>query len=337
MSLCATARRQRPSSDLLAAGARWLGRLSDELPDVDLVVASPGVRPSDPLLVAAAEHGIPVWGEVELAWRLRRDDAAAWLAITGTNGKTTTVHMLEAILVAAGLRAAAVGNVGVPLIDAVTAAEPYDVLAVELSSQQLHFAPSVRPAAGALLNLAADHLDWHGGLRRLRRGEDRGVARRRSRSATRDDARVAAMLAGASAPTRVTFTVGHRTRGWALGVRDGWLVSDAFGDDSARSWPVDEVRPAGAHNVANALAAAALARAGGVGVAAVAAGLRGYQPDPHRNQLVGEFGGVTYVDDSKATNGHAARASLLAYPRVVWVAGGQLKGASGGRPGDRDA
>ena len=98
--------------------------------------------------MAAAVRGVPVWGEAELAWRLRGDEAAPWLAVTGTNGKTTTVHMLEAMLRAGGLRALAAGNVGEPLIDAVLASEPYDVLAVELSSHQLHFAPSIRPAAG---------------------------------------------------------------------------------------------------------------------------------------------------------------------------------------------
>ena len=130
----------------------------DRLPDdpeyppgtapIDLVVTSPGVPPHHPVLRDAAARGVPVWGEVELAWRLRAPGAAPWLALTGTNGKTTTVHMLEAILQAAGLRAAAVGNVGESLIDAVLAGATYDVLAVELSSQQLHFAPSIRPAAG---------------------------------------------------------------------------------------------------------------------------------------------------------------------------------------------
>ncbi|MDQ2797207.1 MAG: Mur ligase family protein, partial [Actinomycetota bacterium] len=111
--------------------------------DVELVVVSPGYPPTHPLLVDAAQRGIPVWGEVELAWRLQGPDAAPWLALTGTNGKTTTVHMLESMLRAAGLRALAVGNVGQSLIDAVRAVPAYDVLAVELSSQQLHFAPSI--------------------------------------------------------------------------------------------------------------------------------------------------------------------------------------------------
>ena len=324
VSLCATS--EGPAvAELVRSGARWLGALTTVPAGIDLVVASPGLKPLDPLLVDAARRGVPVWGEVELAWQLRGAGAAPWLAITGTNGKTTTVHMLEAILRVAGLHAAAVGNVGVSLIDAVVASPPYDVLAVELSSQQLHFAPSLRPAAGALLNLAHDHLDWHGSFESYASAKT-AVWHGPIAIGNADDAAVVALLEASAAPTRVTFGAGEPSGG--LGVRDGWLVSDAFGDRDERIVEVHEVRPSGAHNVANALAAAALARAHGVGIDAIAAGLRAFEPDPHRNQLVGTFGGVTYVDDSKATNGHAARASLLSYDRVVWIAGGQLKGAT---------
>ncbi|MBI0385341.1 UDP-N-acetylmuramoyl-L-alanine--D-glutamate ligase, partial [Streptomyces albiflaviniger] len=123
-----------------------------------------GWKPTSPLFLVAAEAGVPVWGDVELAWRLRGKDAPPWLAVTGTNGKTTTVRMLAAILEAAGLRTAAVGNIGVSLLDIVLGDTPYDVLAVELSSYQLHWAPSLRAHSGAVLNLAPDHLDWHGSM-----------------------------------------------------------------------------------------------------------------------------------------------------------------------------
>jgi len=136
--------------------------------DTELVVTSPGWKPSSPLLLAAAERNIDIWGDVELAWRLRgsRPDRAPapWLAVTGTNGKTTTTRMLAAILTAAGLRTAAVGNIGVSLLDAVLGEQEYDVLAVELSSYQLHWAPSIRPHSAVVLNLAPDHLDWHGSM-----------------------------------------------------------------------------------------------------------------------------------------------------------------------------
>jgi UDP-N-acetylmuramoylalanine--D-glutamate ligase len=309
---------------LVAAGARWLGPLTD-VPDVDLVVASPGLRPTDPLLVGAQVRGVPVWGEVELAWQLRGPDAAPWLAVTGTNGKTTTVHMLEAMLRAAGLNALAVGNVGEPLIDAVTAVPAYDVLAVEVSSQQLHFAPSLRPAAGALLNLAPDHLDWHGTFEDYAAAKA-GVWFGAVAIGNADDPLVSRLLETAPGE-QVSFTLDEPVPG-QVGVASGHLVSRAFGDEQVVLAAVEDVRPAGAHNVANALAAAALARSVGVDPEAIAAGLATFVPDPHRNQPVGVFGGVTWIDDSKATNAHAARGSLLGYDRIVWVAGGQLKGAS---------
>ncbi|MBO0515824.1 UDP-N-acetylmuramoyl-L-alanine--D-glutamate ligase, partial [Streptomyces beijiangensis] len=145
-------------------------RLADAvtLPEgTDLVVTSPGWKPESPLFAAAAEAGVDVVGDVEIAWQLRGRDGrepAPWLAITGTNGKTTTTQMLASILTAAGKRTAAVGNIGTPIIDVVLADESYDVLAVELSSYQLHWAPSVHAHSAAVLNLAPDHLDWHGSM-----------------------------------------------------------------------------------------------------------------------------------------------------------------------------
>lgn len=318
-----TARDEAPAvAGLVDAGARWLGSLGEAPRGTDLVVTSPGIRPAHPLLQNATVRGVPVWGEVELAWRLRGSVAAPWLAVTGTNGKTTTVHMLSSMLLAAGLRAAAVGNVGAPLIDAVVAELPYDVLAVELSSQQLHFAPSIRPAAGVLLNLAPDHLDWHGSLEAYEHAKAAvwagGIA-----IGNADDPRVAAQLPADG----IGFTLGEPGEG-QLGVADDHLVSRAFGDDALVLAGVAQVRPAGAHNVADALAAAALARAHRVGADAITAGLRMFVPDPHRNALVAVRGDVAWVDDSKATNPHAAQASMAAYPHVVWIAGGQLKGVA---------
>ena len=141
-----------------------------DLPEgAELVVTSPGLRPDHPMLLAATACGVPVWGEVELAWRMRAQSGAApWITITGTNGKTTTVKMLASILQAAGLRATSAGNVGTPLLEAVLHPEPYDVLAVELSSFQLHWQRSVRPVASVCLNLAPDHIDWHGSLEQYR-------------------------------------------------------------------------------------------------------------------------------------------------------------------------
>jgi UDP-N-acetylmuramoylalanine--D-glutamate ligase len=290
----------------------------------DLVV-SPFFGPSHPLSRTALAAGLEVYSEPELAWRLRPADAAPWLALTGTNGKTTTVTMLAAILAAAGHRAAAVGNIGTPLIDAVLTGG-YEVLAVELSSFQLHWSDSLAPPAGAYLNLADDHLSWHGGRDAYARAKTavwRGAAAGGTAIGNADDAGVAALLSTVDG-RRVTFTLSGPAPG-QLGVADGMLVDRAFADGE-QLCAAAQVRPAGSHNVANALAAAALARAYGVPAKAVADGLAGYVPEPHRNAPVATVGGVAYVDDSKATNPHAALASLTAYPRLVWVAGGQLKG-----------
>jgi UDP-N-acetylmuramoylalanine--D-glutamate ligase len=309
--------------ELAAAGARTaVGTGLDLLKEQQDLVVSPGFAPHHPLVVAALQQGLDVYCEPELAWRLRGPDAPPWLAVTGTNGKTTTVTMLAAMLVAGGLRAAALGNVGVPLVDA-QSADRYDVLAVELSSFQLHWSSRMAPPAGAFLNLAADHLEWHGTFdhyadaktnvwRAARNGDGAAIG-------NLDDPLVAAPLA--TVPDGIGFTVAGWKRG-QFGVADGMLV-DA---DGAEIIEVAAIRPPGTHNVSNALAAAALARWFGVPVDAVRRGLAGYRPEPHRNAHVATVDGVAYVDDSKATNPHAAVGSLTAYPRVVWVAGGQLKG-----------
>jgi UDP-N-acetylmuramoylalanine--D-glutamate ligase len=322
-------------ADLVAAGATWLGALDVVPGSTDLVVTSPGWRPDAPLLADAARRGVEVVGEPELAWRLRlgADDgtAAPWLAVTGTNGKTTTVTMLEAILVAAGRRAVAAGNVGRPLVEVVTAvdadgAPAYDVIAVELSSFQLHWSSTLAPAAAAVLNVADDHTDWHGSFEAYRDAKARILALSPVAVADAGDPVAAALVA--AHPHPVTVTLGEPRAG-QLGVRAGALVDRAFADDPAGEVLVERAAVAlpGPHNTVNALAAAALARAAGVPAAAVARGLSGFRGGAHRNVRVATVDGVDYVDDSKATNPHAAGASLAAYPRVVWIAGGLLKGA----------
>ncbi|MBO0848638.1 MAG: UDP-N-acetylmuramoyl-L-alanine--D-glutamate ligase, partial [Pseudonocardia sp.] len=300
----------------------------------ELVVTSPGWRPDAPLLSAAARAGIEVIGEPELAWRWSRPGGPAeglapprWLAVTGTNGKTTTVGMLAAILDAAGRDAAACGNVGTSVIDTVRAGRRE--LAVELSSFQLYWSPSVRPDAGCLLNIAEDHLDWHGDMAGYLAAKAR-VLTGRVAVAGVDDPVLAGALAGAPAARTVGITLGLPAEG-QLGVRDGALVDRAFTEEHSGGVELiglEEVRPAGPPGWLDALAAAALARSVGVTPERVRAGLAGYRPGPHRGSVVGEIGGVRFVDDSKATNPHAAAAALASYSRVVWVAGGQLKGAS---------
>ncbi|HEX3781532.1 MAG TPA: UDP-N-acetylmuramoyl-L-alanine--D-glutamate ligase [Pseudonocardiaceae bacterium] len=322
------------------ASAEKLAALATELPAIDtalglteppagtrLVVTSPGWRPSTPLLAAAAEAGIEVIGEVELAWRICATDAdpPTWLVVTGTNGKTTTVSMLAAILHAAGQDAVACGNIGLPVITAVAAG--HRVLAVELSSFQLYWSPSVRPDVGLLLNIAPDHLDWHGDLAGYIAAKAR-VLTGTVAIAGIDDDLVAGLLTEAPAGTRYGLTMAEPDAG-QFGIRAGQLVDRAtVAEAGTVLLPAAEVHPPGPSGVFDALAAAAVARAHGVGESAIAEGLRGFRPGGHRGVEVGELDGVRYLDDSKASNPHAAAAAIRAHDRVVWVAGGLLKGAS---------
>lgn len=315
---------------------------ADALPLVDgkapeLVVTSPGWPPTHPLLAAAAADGIPIWGDVELAWRVRERagrPTAEWLTITGTNGKTTTVTLAESMLRAAGLRAIAAGNVGTPILDAIRDPQGYDVIAVELSSFQLHWSWSPAPLASVCLNLAEDHVDWHGGF----------DAYRADKAKVYENTRVACVYNAQDPATErmveeADVQEGCRAIGFTtdtpaismLGVVDGLLVDRAYIEqrkDSAAELAsvtdLGEVVPR--HLVANALAAAALVRAAGVPAAAVREGLRNYSPSGHRIELVAALDGILWINDSKATNPHAAHAALSSFHSVVWIAGGLSKG-----------
>jgi UDP-N-acetylmuramoylalanine--D-glutamate ligase len=302
-----------------------------QISEYALVVTSPGFSPATPLLAAAATAGVPIWGDVELAWRLdaagRYGPPRRWLVVTGTNGKTTTTSMLHAMLTAGGRSSVLCGNIGSPVLDVLAddAAEPADLLAVELSSFQLHWAPSLRPEAGVVLNIAEDHLDWHATMAEYAAAKARALDGRVAVVGL-DDARAAALLHSAAAPVRVGFRLGEPAPG-ELGVRDGQLVDRAFADDLALL-PAESIPVPGPVGVLDALAAAALARSVGVPPEAIGAAITSFRVGRHRAEVVAVADGITYVDDSKATNPHAAEASVLAYPRVVWVAGGLLKGTS---------
>lgn len=328
-----------------------------DLAAVDLVVASPGWAPSSPLLAEAARRGIEIWSEVELAWRLRAERTpgpdgsrgpAPWLVVTGTNGKTTTVSMLAAILTEAGLRAPAVGNVGAPLTAA--AMDPAnDVLAVELSSFQLHHTSSMAPRAAAVLNLAPDHLDWHGSFAAYAAAKARvygGVevacvyptADPRLEEMVREadvaeGARAVGITLGVPGPGQIGLiedVVADRSFHAAMDHPDRHRsAAELFtvADLAALAGPDGRVAP---HLVVDAMTAAALARAEGVPARAVRDALRRFTPGDHRVAPVATVGEVAYVDDSKATNAHAAAAALAAFApgTVVWIAGGLAKGAT---------
>ncbi|RYU11853.1 UDP-N-acetylmuramoyl-L-alanine--D-glutamate ligase [Nocardioides iriomotensis] len=326
--------------EVLGATVRIGTGASATLPEgTDLVVTSPGVPPTAPALAAAYARGVPVWGEVELAWRLRDPEhPGRWLCLTGTNGKTTTVQMLDTVLRTAGVRSVACGNVGLPIVEAVMDPEPYAVYAVELSSFQLHYTHSMAAESAAVLNVAEDHLDWYTGPTGMADyAADKGRIYERVRTAcvynvqdpvTEQLVRDADVEEGARA---IGFTLGTPGVGM-VGLVEDVLADRAFVEErrtsAAELCTLADLASPAPHFVANALAASALARSVGVPAVAVRDGLRSFRPDGHRIQEVAVVRDVRYVDDSKATNPHAAQSSLQAYDPVVWVAGGLAKGAS---------
>ncbi|MFT4051547.1 MAG: UDP-N-acetylmuramoyl-L-alanine--D-glutamate ligase [Microbacterium sp.] len=335
-------------------GARlWTGAL-DTVPEElvafapEVVVASPGFPPHHPVIAWTQASGIALWGDIELAWRvrdkvLRPDGAPAdWVLITGTNGKTTTTRLTASMLAAGGLRAAPVGNIGVPVLDAVRDPAGFDVLVVELSSHQLWYLSlqdgpgALSPHASVCLNLAGDHLQWHGSF----------AAYRDAKAVVYRNTRVACVYNKADAATRemveeADVVEGCRAIGFDLGapgpsdvgVIDGILVDRAFlAERRTSALELTTVADLAAHGlaaphiVANVLAASALARSLDVPPAAIAAALAGFRLDPHRIEVVASAAGISWIDDSKATNPHAAASSLAAFPGAVWVLGGLLKG-----------
>lgn len=327
-----------------------------DLDDFDIIVVSPGWPPANPLLVAAQNQGVEVISEIELAWRLRVPNGrtgvpAPWVGLTGTNGKTTTVEMLLAMLTADGRSAVAVGNVGTPAVTA--ALDPdIDVLALELSSFQLHFTTSMSLTAAAVLNLAPDHLDWHGSFKNYRADKARifdrvqvGCIYNVQDPQTMKMVQDADVLDGARA---IGITLGAPDRG-QFGLIEDVLVDRAFHlpfEVSDRHSQAAEIAtladlahlsapgglPAG-HTISNALTAAALARSVGVCTVSVQDGLRNFTPAGHRLAQVGTLvtkdkAPITFYDDSKATNPHAAAAALSSFEdgAVVWIAGGHAKG-----------
>ena len=304
---------------------------------------SPGFQPDHPLLRWAGGQAIPVWGDIELAWRLRDKTGrvAEWIVVTGTNGKTTTVQLAATMLAAAGNRVAPCGNIGIPVLDAIRDPQGWDVLVVELSSYQLHHVPRTGPGAlvpwaSVCLNVADDHLDWHGSAEAYREAKAKVYERTITAcvyniedEATRTMVEEAEVVDGCRA---IGFGLGLPGPS-DLGVVDRIVVDRAFLDDRHRSaielTTVDELEAVGLgspHMVANVLAASVLARSLGVAPGVIRLALRAFRLDHHRTETVAEAGGIRWVNDSKATNPHAAAASLEAFDSVVWVVGGLLKG-----------
>ncbi|GIG54287.1 UDP-N-acetylmuramoyl-L-alanine--D-glutamate ligase [Demequina activiva] len=308
-----------------------------DLASFDLCMASPGFSPLSPELRAIEAAGLEVWSEMEFAWRVRRH-GIPWVLVTGTNGKTTTTQMVGAIAAAGGLDVATCGNMGIPVIAA--AREQHDLVAVEIASLQLHYTSTLSPHAAVCLNADEDHLDWHGSVEAYR--ADKARVYRHVQVACvygAHDSVVEAMVEDADVvegARAVGVTLGAPAVS-QLGIVESLLADRAF-HESRRTEALELGHVSDlSHLVAgdvppyllfNALAAAALCRAVGVEPAAVARGLASFSLDAHRTAHVRDLGGVSFVDDSKATNAHAAIAAFggRAPSSVVWIAGGQAKG-----------
>ena len=301
-----------------------------DLSHFDAVVISPGWRQDHLLVKRVLASKMPILNEIDLAWQIRTEVSPGqkWLALTGTNGKTTTVEMVAKILQTAGLKAVACGNVGDTVIEAVDRKDPYDYLVLELSSFQLHWAKQAQYVSAAILNIADDHLDWHGTFDAYADAKFSILDRADLAVLNADDQEVATR-ANRFSGRKVFFSLDTPAPG-EIGVVEELLVDRAFVTDpmeAAMICELKDITPTVPHNVSNALAAAALARTVGVSYEHIQKALQEFTPGRHRIETVFESDLVSWVNDSKATNPHAASASLMSHLSVVWIAGGLAKGA----------
>jgi UDP-N-acetylmuramoylalanine--D-glutamate ligase len=321
-------RADHPAAAALTGVTVHLGRPALEVLDatIDLVVPSPGVPEGAPVLRAAAARAVPVWSEPELGLRLHPHPL---VAVTGTNGKTSTTELLGAMLAADGRDVRACGNIGTPVCEAAASAGPDTVLVAELSSFQLRFAGRLRPQVGVLLNLAPDHLDWHPDLAAY------GAAKARLWEAQQPGDWA---VANADDPLTLMLRDRHAPAGRAAFSGTGPVpVGVGVEDDTFVAWlphgvtpllaVADLPAPRAPHLVANVAAAATAALLAGAAPEAVVRAARGFRPGRHRLEVVAtDPRGVRYLDDSKATNVHAATAALRSVGSAVWIAGGLAKG-----------
>jgi UDP-N-acetylmuramoylalanine--D-glutamate ligase len=294
------------------------GHDPSHLDGATLVVVSPGIPPDAPVLAWARERDLPVWGELELGARLA---SVPYVAVTGTNGKTTTTGMIEACLRAGGIDAVACGNIGRSFPAA--AREARDVLVVECSSFQLETQTTFHPRVSVLLNVAADHLDWHGTFDRYVAAKAR-VFRNQGEGDThvgnRDDA-VAASISRSAPCETVWFTLAEPGED-EVGMIEGAIAG-------RRGTEVEVIGPVAGDSAAmwaDGAAAAAACRALGVPTEAVRRALATFVPARHRGETVATARGVRFVDNSKATNPHATLAAALGVDGLVLIAGGDAKG-----------
>ena len=297
----------------------------------DLAIVSPGWRPDHPLIAELKNRAIKLMSEVDLAWTLRTElhPSQIWLAVTGTNGKTTTVELATAMLRSGGLQAKACGNVGETVIEAVVSGDGYQYLVLELSSFQLQWSELPQFHSIAILNISDDHVDWHGSFENYRNAKLRILERAELAILNGDDSEVVDSTEKWNG--KKVFFSRNSPKPGELGVVEDLLVDRSFiadSDEAEMIAQLDEIRPRAPHSISNTLAAAGLARSVGVSHQRIREAVQEFLPGRHRIETVLESNGVTWVNDSKATNPHAAAASLASYPSIIWIAGGLAKGAS---------
>ena len=298
------------------------------LTEISFAVVSPGWRIDNPLISVARTAGIELLSEIDLAWRVKQEKAPdqRWLALTGTNGKTTTVQMAEAMMMESGIQALACGNVGFTAIEAVTTSKT-DVLVLELSSFQLEWSKEAEFESVAILNIAEDHIDWHQSFENYARAKFKIADRAKIVILNRHD-EVIAQRAKSLTHRIIWFSL-DTPAPHEIGLVENLIVDRAFISDEAEAlFQLSDVTPAVPHNVLNAMAAAALARSIGSDASAIAEAMKRFKLDHHRLEIVAERDGVTWIDDSKATNPHAAMAALQSQLSAIWIAGGLAKGAA---------
>jgi UDP-N-acetylmuramoylalanine--D-glutamate ligase len=303
---------------------------SVSITECDFLLISPGWKESHPLIVEAKRSHVPVINEIDLAWEIRqeRSPAQKWIALTGTNGKTTTVEMTAAALRAGGLHAVACGNVGKTVIECVDSPENFDALVLELSSFQLHWLERAEFLSCAILNIADDHTDWHGSFELYANAKISILDRSLTAILNGDDGEVVGRTSHWNG--RKVFYSLNTPKPGEIGLVEELLVDRAFVSDPQEASMIAEVieiKPTVPHNVSNALAAAGLARTLGVPHEKIREALNEFTPGGHRIEVIAKKDGITWIDDSKATNPHAAEASILSAFSVIWLAGGLAKGA----------
>ncbi len=291
-------------------------------------LVSPGWRVDHPLIAQARDAGLTLRSEIDLAWLVKCEIAPSqrWIGLTGTNGKTTTVQMTESILRESGINARACGNVGDTVIEAVTSAES-DVLVLELSSFQLEWSSLFELESAAILNIAEDHLDWHGSFDAYAGAKFKICQRTKVAILNAADPEIARRAR--ELPKRLIYFSLETPSNHEIGLVENLIVDRAFvSGDAEVLFELSDISPTVPHNVLNGMAAAALARSIGADSSAVGKALRNFKLDHHRLETVADKDQILWIDDSKATNPHAALAAILSQPRVIWIAGGLAKGAS---------